>query len=239
MALALGIGGLIKGATGMGLPIMALPILAAFLGVQHAVAVMCLPIVLTNAWQCWSFRDGMREADFLTGLLLGGAVGIAIGTWFIVSVPERALSLSLALLVLGYVGLRLASPDFTLPRPLGRRLAPAFGFGGGFLQGATGIGSPIGVTFIHALRLSRRGHVFAVAMMLCLFTIVQIPALAFAGIMSVQIAVEGIVAMLPAFAAMPLGNWLAGRISQKAFDRVVLGLLCFIALQLLWKSLGG
>ena len=65
MALALGVGGLVKGATGMGLPLVALPILAAFLGVQHAVALMCFPGIITNIWQVWRFRAAMWETDFL------------------------------------------------------------------------------------------------------------------------------------------------------------------------------
>ena len=56
MALALGGGGLVKGATGMGLPIVALPILATFLNVPHAVAVVCIVAIFTNAWQAWHFR---------------------------------------------------------------------------------------------------------------------------------------------------------------------------------------
>jgi uncharacterized membrane protein YfcA len=237
MALALGVGGLVKGATGMGLPLLALPILAAFLGVQHAVALMCLPVIITNFWQVWRFRAAMWEGDFLPAMALGGAAGVAVGTWFIVSVPERALSLALALLVFTYIALRLANPHFAVPRRLGKQLAPGFGFGAGVLQGATGIGSPISVTFIHAMRLGRAAHVFAVSVTFLLYTVVQIPALAVAGVMTWGIALEGVIAMLPALATMPLGNWLAGRISQAVFDRIVLALLAVVALELSWKSI--
>jgi uncharacterized membrane protein YfcA len=236
MALALGGGGLVKGATGMGLPLVALPILAAFLGVQHAVALICLPVVFTNLWQVWRFRADLWTTDFLPRMFLGGAVGILVGTWLIVAMPERILSSALALLILVYIGLRLANPHFAITQPLGRRLAPAAGFGSGVLQGATGIGSPISVTFIHAMRLNRSAHVFAVSAMFLMFTTVQIPALAFAGILTWQIVLEGVVAMLPALITMPIGNWLAGRLSQQTFDRVVLALLAVVAIELVLKS---
>ena len=35
---------------------------------------------------------------------------------------------------------------------------------------------------------------------------------------------------------MPAGNWLAGRMSRQAFDRVLLVLLAVIALKLAWDS---
>ena len=118
MAVALGAGGLVKGATGMGLPAVAVPILASFLGVPKAVALMCLPILVTNAWQVWRFRADFATADFLPALILAGAVGVGLGTWLITSVPERGLSLGLAVMVLIYVGWALAKPHFTLSRPL-------------------------------------------------------------------------------------------------------------------------
>ena len=120
MAVALGAGGLVKGATGMGLPIVAIPILASFLGVPTAVALLCLPIVVTNTWQVWRFRADFYTADFLPMLILGGVVGIGLGTRLITSVPERGLSLALAVMVLAYVGWALAKPHFTLSRRLGR-----------------------------------------------------------------------------------------------------------------------
>ena len=239
MAIALGAGGLVKGATGMGLPLIALPVLASFLGVADAVALMSPCLVLTNVWQVWRFRADLWTADFLPGLLVAGAVGIAVGTVAITSLPERYLSLALSFLLLFYIGLRLAKPSFAISRPAGRRLAPAAGFGAGVLQGATGISSPIGVTFIHALRLSRSAHVFSVSAMFLLFSVVQVPALAVAGVLTWELFVLGLLAVVPAFATMPVGAWLAGRLSQAVFDRMILALLAIIGVQLMVKALGG
>jgi uncharacterized membrane protein YfcA len=237
MAVALGAGGLVKGATGMGLPLVAVPILASFLGVQHAVALMTIPIVATNAWQVWRFRDDRRGADFLPGLLAGGVVGVVIGTWLIVSAPERLLALVMAAVLLAYVVLRLARPHLALPRERGRHLGVPVGISAGALQGATGIGSPLGVTFIHAMRLPRRAHVFAVSAMFLQFGVVQIPALAVAGVLTWPILLQGALAMLPALAALPVGAWLAARLPPRAFDVIILALLVLVAVQLLAKSL--
>jgi uncharacterized protein len=237
MALALGVGGLVKGATGMGLPIVALPILASFLGVQHAVAVMCFPLLITNLWQVWRYRADMWSAEFLPRLLAGGAIGIALGTALIAVLPERTLSLTLASCVFAYVGLRLSSPQFTLSSSLGKTIAAPIGIAAGTLQGATGIGSPVGATFIHAMRLHRTAHVFALSAMFLLFAVVQIPALAIAGVLSLPITLEGLFATLPAVLMLPVGAWLASYLSQRTFDRLILALLIVIALQLVWKNL--
>ena len=49
MGLALAAGAVVKGATGMGLPLVALPVLTTFFGLQHAVGLMVIPLIVTNA----------------------------------------------------------------------------------------------------------------------------------------------------------------------------------------------
>jgi uncharacterized membrane protein YfcA len=239
MALALGAGGLVKGATGMGLPLVALPILAAFISIPQAIAIAAVVGLLTNTWQVWRYRADMWTADFLPALLAGGAAGIAFGTWLLTALPERALAIVLATMVFLYVGLKLARPHFRLSRPAGRRLAPGIGLAAGALQGATGISAPIGVTFIHSLGLNRTAHVFAVSAMFLLFAAVQMPALTLAGIMTWPVFLQGLFALVPALLMMPVGAWLAERLSQAAFDRAMLALLAIVGLQLIVKGVAG
>jgi uncharacterized membrane protein YfcA len=238
MALALGGGGLMKGATGMGLPIVALPILAAFLDVPSAVAIICVTGLFLNAVQVWNLRADLWTADFLPRLLAGGAVGTVVGTWVLTSLPERALSLVLAALLFCYLLLRLFNPHLMLSKPAGRKYAALAGLAAGTMQGATGISSPVGVTFIHAMRLHRTAHVFAVSAMFLLFGIVQLPALTVAGVMTWPLFLQGLVAIAPALAMMPVGAWLAGKLSQAAFDRAVLALLVFVGVKLLAEGAG-
>ena len=56
MVLALAAGAVVKGASGMGLPLIALPVITAFFGLQHAIGLMVIPLIVTNAWQVWRFR---------------------------------------------------------------------------------------------------------------------------------------------------------------------------------------
>ena len=238
MALALGAGGVVKGATGMGLPLVATPVLAAFLGVAHAVAILTMPILVTNAWQIWQLRNEMKGLRFLPPLLVAGAVGVVVGVWVLTAVPERALAVVLAAILFLYIGLRLARPDFLIRERLGYWLAAPAGFVAGVLQGATGLSTPVGVTFIHALRKPRPQHIAAVSMMFLVFVIVHIPSLFYAGIFDGERFVQSSLAILPAAAAMPVGTFLSSRLSQQGFDRLILSLLAIIALQLMSKGAG-
>lgn len=235
---ALGLGGVVKGALGLGLPLVTVPALAAFLGVPHALAVMMVPLVLTNAWQVWHVRGDRAGTRFLVPLIGLGMVGVAIGTWGLTFLPVEALSLALAGMVGLYIALYLLKPDVVLSPGMGLKLAPWVGLFGGSLQGATGISAPITVTFVHALGFERRTFVFAVSAMFLVLTLVQLGSLTVAGIMTWERFLQGWIALAPIALGMPIGTWAASKLSRRAFERVVLALLAVMALRLLQTGLG-
>lgn len=234
MLLALGAGAIAKGATGMGLPLVAVPPLAATLGLQHAIGVMLIPIFVTNAWQVWRLRAERTDAAlaFLPRLVAGGAVGVALGTWALGALPERSLVFGLGAILLAYVALRLVRPGASVPPRLAGRMSGPIGLAAGALQGATGISAPIGVTFIHAMGLERTGHVFAVSAMFLGFSVVQIPAVAISGIYQPAWVAQGLFALVPVAALMPVGEMLGRRFSRTAFDRLILAFLAAMGLKL-------
>jgi len=234
MALALAAGAIVKGATGMGLPLVALPVLTAAFGLQHAVGLLTIPLIVTNAWQLWRFRgeSGSPRMAFMPLFLVGGAVGIGVGTWALTNLPERLLILALGVILLAYVVLRLMTPHWVLSTAMARRWGPLAGLGGGTLQGATGISAPIGVTFIHAMGMDRAAHVFAVSAMFLLFAVVQLPALWAAGVMQPLWMLQGLLALIPILIFMPVGQWASGKLSRQAFDRMILIFLGVIGLKM-------
>jgi uncharacterized membrane protein YfcA len=224
MAVALTAGAVVKGATGMGLPLVALPVLTAFFGLQHAVGLLTVPLIFTNVWQVWQFRAARSDGrlGFLPLFLVSGTIGIVLGTIALTSFPERVLVFTLGAILIAYVALRLAKPKLVIGPAPAKRLGPLAGLGAGILQGATGISSPIGVTFIHAMSLGREAHVFAVSTMFLLFAVVQLPTLMISGVMPIHWVIEGLLALLPIALFMPVGQSLAGRLSPRAFDQMIL-----------------
>ena len=79
MVIALAIGGFVKGVTGLGLPSIAIPVMAGFLGVEHAVIIMVIPIAVLNAWLVWTHRGQALEVKELPKLLIWGCLGALWG----------------------------------------------------------------------------------------------------------------------------------------------------------------
>jgi len=231
---AVGAGAISKGATGMGMPLIAAPILTVLFGLQHAIVVLAVPILVSNFWQVWRFRAarGERRLAFLVPMLVACAIGVVGGTWFLTVVPERGLKLTLGLLLLGYLGLRFINPHFTVGPEAARRWAVPAGLGAGLLHGATGISAPIAVTFVHAMRLPREVLVFGLSTLFLGLALTQAPALWVAGILRPDWLLQGVFALVPTFVFMPVGQWLAAKLSAEAFDRAMLLFLGAIGLKM-------
>ena len=87
------------------------------------------------------------------------------------------------------------------------------------------------------MKLDRREFIATITMFFCAMSVVQIPTLAGLGILTPQVALLSAGAMIPLFAGMPVGAWLAQRISKAAFDRLILVLLAVIALKLIYDAI--
>lgn len=229
---ALALGGVLKGATGAGVPVIAVPVIAAFVDVRFAVMVMVVVNLMTNTRQIWTFRDTRLPEGFALRFGLAGAVGALIGTGLLVWLPEEVLSAMLAGLVFAYIGLRLARPDFRLSMEVARRFVIPVGAIGGVFQGAAGISAPVSVSFLNAIRLERPVFIFTVSVFFVSMGVVQLPALLLSGLMTLPIFGLSFLAIIPVIAFMPLGNWLGQRASPQVFDRVILVFLSVLAVRL-------
>src|SRR3546814_3975021 len=79
-ALALALGGVLKGATGAGSPLFAVPLLAMLYDVPLAVAIFTLPSLFSNIWQGWRFRAHQVGPALTWVFALAGAAGAAAGS---------------------------------------------------------------------------------------------------------------------------------------------------------------
>ncbi|MDF1597661.1 MAG: sulfite exporter TauE/SafE family protein [Acidimicrobiia bacterium] len=230
------LGAFIKGITGMGLPLIAIPVMAAFLGVEHAVVVIAGPALLTNTWLLWEHRRGAGSLRYLSVLIGTGIIGAVAGTLLLVSVEDRWLSLALAAVILGYAMIFLLRPGFSIPDRVVRVTVGPVGLAAGALQGATGISGPLLATYLHGLRMERSGYVFSITLLFEVLGITQIVTLVSLGSFTASRLGESALALLPVLVAFPLGVRVSRKLSRKAFEYVVLALLVAVGFKL---TLGG
>ena len=233
---ALALGGTIKGATGAGAPVVAVPVIAAFFDVRIAVIIMATPNCLTNIRQLWQFWPHRLHNGFDVRFAVSGAAGAIIGTIFLATLPNRVLILGVALAVSAYVILRIARPAFRISASRAWRLALPAGVAAGTLQGAAGISAPVSVSFLNAMRLERPVFIATISTFFIAMSLVQLPTLAVTGLMTPELFGLSLLAVLPIMVFMPLGAWLANKLSAEGFDRLVLIMLSVLAIRLLYVA---
>ena len=97
---AFALGGILKGATGAGAPVVTIPVIAAFYDVRIAVIIMVVPNLLTNIGQLYQFRKTILPSLFTVSFALGGGIGALIGTILLANLSIKILTLSVAFIVI-------------------------------------------------------------------------------------------------------------------------------------------
>ena len=230
---------LAKSATGLGYPLIAIPILAPLIGIETAVAAITLPNAAANMLVGWRTRHARSESRDVFVLSATSAAGAVAGTFVLVSAPERPLLIVLAAAVLLFVVRSLWLGDLTVPAEAARRASPAVGLVSGVMQGAVGVSGPIIGSWLYAYRLPRDAYIFSLSVLFLIAGLAQISSLAAIGAYDSDRLIAAAVGFGPVVAMLPVGERLRARLSGSQFDRVVLGLLAAAGVTLVVRAFTG
>jgi uncharacterized membrane protein YfcA len=233
---ALAAGGLTKGLTGLGLPMVAIPIMAGFLGVERAVLIMIVPTVVLNIWQSWSTRDRRADLPETVRLLLPGLPGAAVGASVLYLAPERWLATGLSIWIFVYLAVRILRPNLSLSSAARGRVAPVVGFTAGAMQAATGICAPVLAPYIDALNLSPRSYVYAISTAFAAFAGSHFLVLLAMQAYSVDQLIESSIALIPGLIFMAPGTWLREVVEPGVFTRLIRVILVVMAVRLMYGA---
>lgn len=234
---AFALGGILKGATGAGAPIVTIPVIAAFYDVRIAVIIMVVPNLLTNIGQLYQFRKTILPSFFTVSFALGGGIGAFIGTILLANLSIKILTLSVAFIVIIYILLKLIVPSWKLIYEKATKLVFIMGTAGGVLQGTAGLSAPISITFLNAMKLERNQFIPTISVYFGVMSIFQMPTLYYYDFLNFEIIVASLISTLVLLSFMPLGSWIAKSVSKENFDKITLILLAFIALRIIYLNL--
>ena len=233
---AFALGGILKGATGAGAPIITIPVIAAFYDVRVAVVIMVIPNLLTNIGQLYQFRKTIMPRFFTVSFALGGGLGALLGTILLANLSIKTLTLAVAFIILIYISLKLIIPTWKLNYTKAKKLVFLMGAGGGVLQGAAGLSAPISLTFLNSMKLERTQFIPTISVYFGVMSLFQMPALYFYKFLNIETLIISCLSTIVLMLFMPLGSWIAKSISKETFDKLILILLSFIALRIIYLN---
>jgi len=227
----------IKGTVGFGFPPIATSLLALFIDVKTAIALLIVPNIVMDTIQMVRRGDLLATARRLAVLLVTGAAGTVIGTRLLVMLPAWVASLVLGAFTLAFVALN--ATRFTLRVAPGweRPLAPVAGLVTGLVGGLTNTPGTTLVIFFYALGFSKHEFVRAVSLSFVVLKLVQLAAVAHYGLLSWGLLEVSLGLTAVALTAFWLGLKVQDRLDQKNFNRAVLICLALLGLWLVLRSL--
>ena len=237
LVLAMLAAGIVKGIHGLGLPLVAVPILSIAVPVQTAIAITLMPILITNLYQIRIGRDMLPVARRLLPMLVGLFGGILVGVYALTSLSDENVMVILSGVILIFVGLRVAKPGWRISPGMERRLALPVGILAGLIGGVSSLfGVPIAM-FLSALGLDRDTFVRAVGLSFVTGLVPLYIGLATFEALGLREILLSILALGPVFVGYWAGQAVRHRISERAFHWGFTILLGVIALNLLRKGL--
>jgi uncharacterized membrane protein YfcA len=227
----------VKGATGLGFPLIATPMVALLLDIRTAIAVLILPNLFMDSAQV--IRDGIPYDVIrrFSSLILPTIVGVFLGTMVLVKTPLWVLNLCLGVMVLIFVASNLAKFDFNISPRAEKILSPIFGFVSGFLNGMTNAAGPTLAIYLYSLKLEKRAFVKSIATIFMITKLTQLVAISTWNLFNWETITLSVQVLLFTLAGFYAGIKAQDRVNQRNFNRGLLILLSVIGVVLLLRAL--
>ena len=232
--------GFAKGVTGIGLPVIGVPILVALYGDLRAVLLVTIfATALSDVPFIIRGRRHVREAVFLIGFLIAGLIGIIIGTRILVSVRPAILTLILAIVLIVFIVISWMGKMPQMDHARASRWGPVIGILAGALQGSTGASGPLVTSYLVSMDLSRGLFLFSISIIFTVLDWTQLGSLARLGLYTPYLLIVAAAIVLTMALGMLVGFAAQKHINDVVFRRGVLGVLSLAAISLLVSSLRG
>jgi hypothetical protein len=213
------VAGLVKGVIGLGLPTVALAVLTATLGLKPAIALLLIPAFATNVWQSvvgGALAEILRR---LSTLLIGVCAGTWVGVRVLAGSDARLLASLLGVLLGAYAIASLLKVQVRHQARSEPWLSPVIGTVNGVLTGMTGAYAVPALLYLQAMDFPRDRFVQAMGVLFLVSTIALAAALGDQDLLSPELGMLSLGAVLPSLLGMVAGARLRHRLSEAAFRK--------------------
>lgn len=234
-ALAFLAGGLVKGALGVGLPLVAVPLLTLGMPVPTAIGVLIAPVLISNAVQMAEGRGLRAHLRRFGGLVVVHVACIVLMVRVTLVLSPRQLGLLVAAAVLLAVALMALRPDLQISRRDERWLGYVAGAASGVL-GALSLSGPILMTYLMGLRLARDEFVGAISVIYLAGALALYGSLAIYGRIGRTELALSLLALLPMATGLLVGRAWRRHLSERRFRGILLAFLGGLAVLQLFRN---
>ena len=234
---ALACGGFIKGALGVGTPLLTVPMMAQVLPPQMAIAIMAIPGVVANIWQFAQAERSSTVVPRFWPAFLAILLGTWIGVRILVSIDDRTLMILVGGAVIAFGLLQGSKFQLHLPDRMVRPAGILFGGASGLIGGVSSFFGPMLITYLISIRgLSKNQFVSSISFLYVSAVVPWTLTLYYFGLLDQRLLTYSCIATLPVTLGLVIGQRLRGRISETRFRYLIIAILVVSGLSMLWRA---
>ncbi len=224
---------------GIGLPLVAVPLLTVLVNLKTAVTMTTVPIIGSNFIQSIQGGRFPHLVKRFWTLLLPLFVAIIVGTRLLVVLPERVLDLIIGVAVISIPLVLHFSPHIRVTRAHERWANPLIGIGSGLLGGiSTFYGPPI-MLYVFGMRLPKDEFIPTISLM---YTVAGIGMLF--GIYANRVATlseigVAFLMLIPTAIGMWIGRFVRVQLSERRFQQLIVAIYVITGVTFLVDALVG
>lgn len=228
-------GGLIKGTLGVGLPLFAVPLLSLAIPAPTAIALLAVPVLMSNLWQAIDSGSARAHALRFTPMLVTILVSTTLTVPLALTLSLRMLNILVASALLVAVFLMAFQPPLQISARQEKWASGVVGVFAGMMGAVSSMAGPLVITYLMALKLPREAFIGSVSIIYLFAMVPLYGSLAYHGRLGWVEATLSLVGLVPMFLGMRLGKRLRHHLSEVAFRRVLFAFLALLAVLLMFK----
>ena len=236
-ALSLLVAGVVKGISGIGIPLISIPLLSLLIPVPQAIALLPIPIVVVNIWQVVLSGDLFGVYRRFAPLIIAMCTGTVIGTALLTSIDISTLLALLGCMVTAFALLELLQVRIRVPPNLHRLAGGIAGFIGGVLGGLSSIFGPPILMFLMTLQMGKDEFVRTICGIYLISGIMLGITLGAFGVADAQDFKWSALATVPLLIGVMIGQFARAWVSETLFRRALLIMLVIIGANLVRRGL--
>ncbi len=211
--------GFVKGVIGLGLPTVAMGLLAVSMAPGRAIAIVIVPAIVTNIWQTFAgpyLRDILKR---LWPLMIGTVVGCWANAGALTGPYAQYGTLVLGVLLVVYAVIGLNKFQFKVAPQNEKWVGGVVGVVTGAISASTGVQVIPSMPFMQAIGMEKDELVQALGVFFTTATLALAFNLTAGGLLTPANAVPGAVAMAFAFGGMYIGQSVRSKMPAETFRR--------------------
>lgn len=236
-AFAMACGGFIKGALGVGTPLLTVPMMAMVLPPQMAVVMMAIPVVVANVWLVKDAGDlkstGARFWPALLALLIGTWVGVKV----LKGIDEQLLLTVVGVAVICFTLLQASPKKITILPSWEKLMGVVFCGIAGIIGGLSSMFGPMMILYLVSLtNLNKNQFVGTICYFYLVAVIPWVIVMFVLGVLNTPLAISSTLAVIPLSVGLLIGQRVRKYIDESLFKNLVLFVLIVSGLSMLWRA---